>query len=244
MPAIETHEVAYQPREWSEDELSGTTAGEDVVSVGSSFRRGRKQLADPSTFPPPALSSGSSASTRSTAYSSTGSALAHEYSHLTSQHVHVVSQDSPVSPVDSSIGLAVSDDLEPSSSYRAPIDQTSRWSQSYSQSLRSRSSLVRSNSISGREPLQQPLSAPAMTHNLRTTPSYDLSWQPVDERDEVDLTSEDDDTDLDMDDDDDDDPDREEERTAAIVIAEEGRGLIVRGDGVATVKLRVDPGAY
>ena len=83
-----------------------------------------------------------------------------------------------------------------------------------------------------------------MAPNLRTTPSYDLSWQPVDERDEVDLTSEDEDTDLDMDDDDDDDPDREEERTAAIVIAEEGRGLIVRGDGVATVKLRVDPGPY
>ncbi|VDB99833.1 unnamed protein product [Peniophora sp. CBMAI 1063] len=238
MPAIDTHEVAYQAREWSEDELSGTTAVEDIVSVGSSFRRARKHLADPSTFPPPALSSGSSASTRSTAYSSTGSALAHEYA-----HVHVVgSTESPISPVDSSIGVAVSDDLEPSSSYRAPIDQTSRWSQNYSQSLRSRSSLVRSNSISGREHLQQPPVAPAMTHNLRTTPSYDLSWQPVDERDEVDLTSEDDDTDLDMDDDDDDDPDREEERTAAIVIAEEGRGLIVRGDGVATVKLRVDPG--
>ncbi|KZV75588.1 hypothetical protein PENSPDRAFT_624362 [Peniophora sp. CONT] len=239
MPAIDTHELGYQPRDWSEDELSGTTAGEDIlVGVGSSFRRARKHI-DLSTFPPPALSSGSSASTRSTAYSSNGSALAHEYSH---SHVQVASQESPISPVESPIGLAVSDDVEPSSSYRAPIDQTSRWSQSYSQSLRSRSSLVRNNSISGREPLNTPPAAPAMAPNLRTTPSYDLSWQPVDERDEVDLTSEDEDTDLDMDDDDDDDPDREEERTAAIVIAEEGRGLIVRGDGVATVKLRVDPG--
>ena len=235
MPAIDTHEFAYQARDWSEDELSGTTAGDDNINILGVVRRARKQLADPSTFPPPALSSGSSASTRSTAYSSTGSALAQEYTHV----------DSPViSPVESPIGLAVSDDVEQSASFRAPIDQTSRWSQSYSQSLRSRSSLVRSNSISGREPLQPPPTAPAMAPNLRTTPSYDLSWQPVDERDEVDLTSEDEDTDLDMDDDDDDDPDREEERTAAIVIAEEGRGLIVRGDGVATVKLRVDPGAY
>ncbi|KAI0036684.1 hypothetical protein K488DRAFT_35623, partial [Vararia minispora EC-137] len=70
-----------------------------------------------------------------------------------------------------------------------------------------------------------------------------LSWQLVDERDEAEVSSEDETDDLDLDDDDDlDDLDREEERTAAIVIAEEGRGRIVRGDGVSTAKLRVEPG--
>jgi hypothetical protein len=71
----------------------------------------------------------------------------------------------------------------------------------------------------------------------------DLSWQPVDERDEVELVSDADteDTDYQVDDLPEEEP--EEERTSAIVIAEEGRGLIVRGDGVAISDLVVLPGA-
>ena len=39
-----------------------------------------------------------------------------------------------------------------------------------------------------------------------------------------------------------DDEDNEEERTSAIVIAEEGRGLIVNGDGLPITQLQVQPG--
>ncbi len=112
---------------------------------------------------------------------------------------------------------------------RAPIDQ-SRWSHSYSASIRSRSSLVRSNSSSGHD---------YSISSVQPKP-LDLSWQPVDERDEVELLSdpESEDTDMEVEE----HEEHEEERTSAIVIAEEGRGLIVRGDGSAVVDLAVHPG--
>jgi hypothetical protein len=211
-------------------------------------------LPDPSQFPdpyplrssqylssgPPTLSSGGSsiASTRSSAaYTSSGSAFASgDYGN----HVHIASTDD-----DQAIGVGITSDdvvhltnqdLSMSSSVshsRAPIDQ-SRWSQSYSGSIRSRSSLVRSNSISGHEngifSLQQKVP--------------DLSWEPVDERDEVELISDPDSEDTDVDVDDLPEGEHEEERTSAIVIVEEGRGLIVRGDGVAVADLVVQPGVH
>lgn len=70
----------------------------------------------------------------------------------------------------------------------------------------------------------------------------DLSWQPVDERDEVELVSDADTEDTDFQVDDLPEDEQEEERTSAIVIAEEGRGLIVRGEGVAVADLVVQPG--
>jgi hypothetical protein len=90
--------------------------------------------------------------------------------------------------------------------------------------VRSNSSSGHDNSISSVQP--KPL---------------DLSWQPVDERDEVELISDPDteDTDLEVEDV---SEEHEEERTSAIVIAEEGRGLIVRGDGLAVADLAVHPG--
>jgi hypothetical protein len=129
--------------------------------------------------------------------------------------VHLANQDSSVS-------ASVSHS-------RAPIDQ-SRWSQSYG-SVRSRSSLVRSNSSSGHD---------NSISSVQPKP-LDLSWQPVDERDEVELISDPDteDTDLEVEDS---PEEHEEERTSAIVIAEEGRGLIIRGDGLAVADLTVHPG--
>jgi hypothetical protein len=209
-------------------------------------------LPDPSQFPdpypfrphqylssgPPTLSSGGSsiASTRSSAaYTSSGSALASgDYSN----HVHIASNDD-----DQAIGVGItSDDVvhlanqDPSASTsvshsRAPIDQ-SRWSQSYSGSIRSRSSLVRSNSSSGHD---------NGTSGVQQKP-LDLSWQPVDERDEVELISDPDTEDTDLEVEDLPEEEQEEERTSAIVIAEEGRGLIVRGDGLAVADLVVQPG--
>ena len=112
---------------------------------------------------------------------------------------------------------------------RAPIDQT-RWSQSYSGSVRSRSSLVRTNSSSGHD------------NSISGVPKpLDLSWQPVDERDEVELISDPDTEDTDLEAEDSSEV-HEEERTSAIVVAEEGRGLIVRGDGLAVADLAVHPG--
>ena len=152
--------------------------------------------------------------------------------------MHIASNDD-----DQAIGVGItSDDVvhlanqDPSASTsvshsRAPIDQ-SRWSQSYSGSIRSRSSLVRSNSSSGNDNgnsgvQQKPL---------------DLSWQPVDERDEVELISDPDTEDTDLEVEDLPEEEQEEERTSAIVIAEEGRGLIVRGDGLAVADLVVQSG--
>ena|SRR6266404_3381200 len=209
-------------------------------------------LPDPSQFPdpypfrtpqylssgPPTLSSGGSsiASTRSSAaYTSSGSALA---SGDFGNHVHIASNDE-----EQAIGVGItSDDVvhltnqdssmsTSVSQSRAPIDQT-RWSQSYSASIRSRSSLVRSNSSSGHE---------NSALCLQQKPC-DLSWQPVDERDEVELISDVDTEDTDLDVDDLPEVEGEEERTSAIVIAEEGRGLIVRGDGMAVADLVVQPG--
>jgi len=72
-----------------------------------------------------------------------------------------------------------------------------------------------------------------------------MGWQTVDERDEVGLLSEeetDDEPGLPDDLDDEDEEEKEEERTAAILVAEEGRGLIVRGDGIPILQLQVEPG--
>ncbi|KAI0043187.1 hypothetical protein FA95DRAFT_1563538 [Auriscalpium vulgare] len=222
-------------------------------SPSRSFLRPPKgaALPDPSHFPdpypfraphqylsstPPTLSSGgsSTASTRSSAYTSSGSALASgDYGN----HFQIASGDD-----DEVIGVGITSDevvhllkqespLSTSvSQSRAPIDQT-RWSQSYSASLGSRSSLVRSNSTGGSHEKPGP--------SLNPKPSYDLSWQAVDERDEVDLTSEGETEETDLEED---EEEREEERTAAVVVAEEGRGLIVHGEGVATVTLQVQPG--
>lgn len=209
-------------------------------------------LPDPSQFPdpypfraphhhltstPPALSSAgsSSASTRSSAYASSGSALASgDYG-----HVHVATGEEEETSVavgitsDDVVQLMVSDSHASSSAFgsqsRVPIDQT-RWSE-YSASIRSRTSSVGPSNIEA---------APRLTQK----PSYDMGWQAVDERDEAGLSSEEEDDDHGLGDDldDEDEEEKEEERTAAVVIAEEGRGLIMRGDGIPLVQLQVEPG--
>ncbi|KAL0950949.1 hypothetical protein HGRIS_007701 [Hohenbuehelia grisea] len=212
-------------------------------------------LPDPSHFPDPypfrpphhhlthtmpALSSAgsSSASTRSSAYTSSGSALASgDYG-----HVHVASVED-----DSSVGLAgavgissdavvqlLENDPIASSSFRGPPSRMppdhSRWSETYSASSRSRSSST-GNSFENHPPPMPRLSQ---------KPSFDIGWQAVDERDETGVSDED--TDDDPDDDAEEGEGAEEERTNAAVIADEGRGLIVQGDGLAISDLYVLPG--
>jgi hypothetical protein len=90
---------------------------------------------------------------------------------------------------------------------------------------------VRSNSSSGHD------------NGTSSQPKpLDLSWQPVDERDEVELISDADTEDTDLEVEDLPEEEHEEERTSAIVIAEEGRGLIIRGDGLAVADIVVHPG--
>ena len=113
---------------------------------------------------------------------------------------------------------------------RTPIDQT-RWSE-YSASIRSRSSSIGVSNTNSLHESSMP--------RLRENPSFDMAWQTVDERDEVGLTSGDE-TD-DFGDDEDEDESKGEERTSAVVVAEEGRGLIVKGDGTPIAQLKVEPG--
>ncbi|KAI3621836.1 grfa protein [Moniliophthora roreri] len=217
----------------------------------STFERPSKSMAlpDPSTYPdpypfhppnhlnssPPGLSSAdsSSASTRSSAYTSFGSALA------TSEdpHIHVAENDgSPMTHgiLPDSLAQMLSND--PNSSYRnrAPVEQT-RWS-GYSASARSRSSsLATSNGNSTHS------QGPDNVHKLRHQPSYDMTWQTVDERDEMGVSEEETDEDP-LVTEDEYDEDVEEERTSAVVIAEEGRGLIVQGGSLPVSQLQVQPG--
>ncbi|KAJ6627208.1 hypothetical protein B0H10DRAFT_2292586 [Mycena sp. CBHHK59/15] len=205
-------------------------------------------LPDPSHFPdpypyrqphslsstPPALSSSSSASTRSSAHTSSGSALASgDYG-----HVHVASGD-PDEEVgvgigitsDSVVQLMANDPVASSSNQgRMPVEQT-RWSESYSNSIRSRSSSIGNSSG-------------ALEHTsprLQQKKSYDMGWQQsLDERDEFVASEEETDEEQLLLGDDDDQED--EERTSAALIAEEGRGMIVQGEGVLVSDLNVHPG--
>ena len=162
-------------------------------------------------------------------------------------HVHVASGDEEAVGVgitsDAVIQLLANDPNLSSSALRAtqsraPIDQ-SRWSESYSASIRSRSSSLGNNlSNNGHDNVPQ---------KLQQKPSYDMGWQTVDERDERDdiaISEEETDDDHHLDEEEVEDEEREEERTSAAVIAEEGRGLIVHGDNVPIVQLHVQPGKF
>ncbi|EEB93472.1 hypothetical protein MPER_07863 [Moniliophthora perniciosa FA553] len=68
-----------------------------------------------------------------------------------------------------------------------------------------------------------------------------MTWQTVDERDEMGVSEEETDEDPLMTEDEYDE-DVEEERTSAVVVAEEGRGLIVQGGSLPVSQLQVQPG--
>ncbi|KAJ7597234.1 hypothetical protein C8J56DRAFT_919557 [Mycena floridula] len=235
--------------------LRSASEGEDNVAQSRAFSRPSRSmhLPDPSQFPDPypfrpphhhlismpGLSSAesSSASTRSSAYASSSAIMSGDYG-----HVHVVSGDdeglagagiATGITTDAVVQLLARDALSsgPGMHSRAPIDH-SRWSESYSAGVRSRSSSM-GNSISNQ-------SHDPMPPRLHEKQSYDMGWQAVDERDEVGLSEEETDDDNVVDDYDNDDA--EEERTTAVVLAEEGRGLIVHGEGLSINQLQVLPG--
>ncbi|KAJ3895110.1 hypothetical protein GG344DRAFT_39653 [Lentinula edodes] len=193
------------------------------------------QLPDPSTYPDPypsrntpyAVSSAesSTASTRSSAYTSFGSTI------NDLAHVHILESDDLVGLgiTSDSVVQLLGGDTAPGQS-RAPIDQT-RWSDLYSSGARSRSSSVASN-----HPVEH---APP---KLREQSSYDMSWSTVDERDEVGISEDETDDDHLLTEDDFDDELGEEERTSAVIVAEEGRGLIVQANNMPVPQLQVQSG--
>ncbi|EGO04828.1 hypothetical protein SERLA73DRAFT_68489 [Serpula lacrymans var. lacrymans S7.3] len=181
---------------------------------------------------PPGLSSAGSSSTsnRSSAYNSSGSALnSNDY-----DRVHMMSG------VEGEIGIAVgiaSGDVShifaegsarSSSTGRVPIEHT-RWSE-YSTSIRSRSSSVGYSNVSSL----------LESSKSRENSSFDLEWKTVDEKDEAELmTSDEADR---INDTEDSDADSGNEPTSAVMIAEQGRGLILKADGTPIVQLSVEPG--
>ncbi|KAJ7275319.1 hypothetical protein B0H12DRAFT_1005803 [Mycena haematopus] len=191
-------------------------------------------LPDPSQFPdpypyrqqhplsstPPALSSSSSGSARSSAYTSGGSggsALVADFS-----HVRVASNDNDDE------GRITSDSVSQLIERDMPVQERSRWSEA---SIRSRSPSVGASSNDHH-----------LSPRLQQKKSYDMGWQfSPDERDEVAASEEETDEDQILLPEDDDDQD-DEERTSAALIAEEGRGMIVQGEGVALTELLVLPG--
>ncbi|KAJ7102206.1 hypothetical protein B0H15DRAFT_813674 [Mycena belliarum] len=197
-----------------------------------------RHVVDPSQYPdpypyrqphslsstPPALSSSSSASTRSSAYTSAGSALASaDFS-----HVRVASGGDPdadsvavgITP-DSLVQLMANDS-------RGPVEQ-SRWSEPYPNGVRSRSSSVSNDHH--------------LSPRLQQKKSYDMGWQrALDERDEFAASEEETDDDPLLLGDEDDRDDEDDERTSAALIADEGRGMIVQGEGVLVTDLHVQPG--
>ncbi|KAJ6574825.1 hypothetical protein B0H19DRAFT_934950 [Mycena capillaripes] len=193
-------------------------------------------LPDPSHFPdpypyrqqhslsstPPALSSSSSGSARSSAYTSGGSggsALAADYS-----HIRVASNDNDDD------GRITSDSVSQLLAGETRAPEQSRWSESYS-SGRSRSSSTGASSNDHH-----------LSPRLQQKKSYDMGWQhSVDERDEFAASEEETDEDHILLQDDDDDQE-DDERTSAALIAEEGRGMIVQGEGLLLSDLNVQPG--
>jgi hypothetical protein len=217
--------LTSRSRSQSRSAVSHLPVDPSQLSESYSFRPPHQHLV------PPALSSAdsSSASTRSSAYTNSGSAPASvEYG-----HVRVVSgeDEQPVG-----VGITTDDvvnllEQDPStsgmSSSRATGD-TVRWSQSYSASSRSRSSSVANSRTN------------SLAISLNSKPSFDTVWRTLEERDE---TSEDEtDDDPSVDEIDEDDLEEEEQPTSAMIIAEEGRGVIVRGEGMPIIHLHAQPG--
>ena len=256
-PVINSHSLSalgYTAFTSSNDEDGEGALSDSGYSHSSSQRStSATALPDPNQFPDPppyrrpsrwhvgtpALSSAdsSSASTRSSAY--TGSAKSGDYGHV---HVALGDEESG-----RGVGVGITTDevvqllsKEPGTTAttqgRTPVDQT-RWSDFYQNGLRSRSSsLANSKTESVHEKPLPP---------LRGSPSFDMGWQRPDERDEAGLSGDEDtDEDPSFDDveEDEEEDAAEEEPTSAAIIAEEGRGVIVRGDDTPIVRLQVVPG--
>ncbi|KAI0094676.1 hypothetical protein BDY19DRAFT_982098 [Irpex rosettiformis] len=222
----------------------------DLDQPGSARSPKLPGLPDPNQFPEPpypykprqwqrgtstpTLSSAdsSSASTRSSAY--TSYARSGDFGHV---HVAIGGEDtSPNMDISTEevTQLFAREKSLPSAPVqgRVLIPEEQRWS--YTQSTRSRSSSL----VNTKADSLQDFGSPA----LRGTTSFDNNWEPVEEKDEIGLTSEDETDDDAFLAEDDLEEELEEQATSAMMIAEEGRGIIVRGTNVPVAQLQVNSG--
>lgn len=246
-PTVVPHGPHPLSREASEEEPSFISETGQFHSAAHSPQL--RTYPDPSQFPDPypsyrtphwhhglstpTLSSAdsSTASTRSSAY--TNSARSGDYGHV---HVALGNDESNLSMGISTDDVAqllarevASSSLQQS---RKSLTDQGRWS--YAQSVRSRSSSVGNRKGDTLSEIGSP--------PLRATPSFDQAWASVDERDELGMTSEEETDDDILMDDEDEPEDADEEVTSAMMIAEEGRGIIVRGDDMPITQVQVNPG--
>lgn len=227
-------------------------------------------LPDPSNFPDPypyglahhhatatpALSSAGSASTRSSGYTNAGSTISSSGMSVDYSHVRVMTgEETEGDRMSNGIGLGITTDTV--------AEMLARASNGSSLSSGSRKShgappLTRNRKLSRSRKSRTTSQVNENTHDsqqqhdrvdlplpLRSQPSYDTSWQiGHDDRDDYGITSEED-VDYGDHQSDIDDGDREEhdqEPTSAAVLADEGRGMIVRGDGIPIAQLNVQSG--
>ena len=155
-------------------------------------------------------------------------------------HIHIATGDEDSTAVGITHDAVVQQLLAKDNPHARPFTrpsppEQSRWSGAYS--ARSRSSSIGNNSASNDSPIP---AVPA----LHQKPSYDISWHPVDERDEIGMTDEETDDDHGIEDGDNSFPcdTEDDERTAAAVVAEEGRALIVHAENTPVIQLQVQPG--
>ncbi|KAI5119062.1 hypothetical protein M0805_001521 [Coniferiporia weirii] len=218
-------------------------------------------LPDPSNFPDPyprgmsfnhppsatpALSSAGSASTRSSAYTNPGSTISGVGFSGDYSHVRVASGDD----IDGAHGVDSTVELPTRASTGSSLSSGSRKSHGHVHAVPTQMSRLRRSDYarSARSPSQSddivppPIPYADLPHPLRTQPSYDTSWQREHEHDEFATSEEEYDYGDQQDGEDDEDEKEEGEPGSAIIVAEEGRGLIVHGEGLSVHSLTIQSG--
>lgn len=238
-----TSDVAYETSSPTFTRPSKSTVLPDPANFPDPYPHGLSYHHPPPVMPALSSAGSSSASTRSSAYTNPGSTISSFGISGDYSHVRVASAD----------GMEGGDGLVTGISPETIAELLSRASNGSSLSSSSRKShtspierVRRTNHARNLPPQPQSedhsptTSFEAPERVLRSQPSYDTSWQrDNDEREEF-VTSEEE---FDYGEQPDADEDeKEEELPAAIVVAEEGRGLIVHGEGSPIASLKIQPG--
>lgn len=220
----------------------------DPSNFPDPYPRGLVALHHPPTTMPALSSAGSSsASTRSSAYTNPGSTISGIAISGDFSNVRVASGDD-VEGLEGGIGLGITSDTMVTysrASNGSSLSSGSRKSHVSPMERVRRSDVTRSRRSPSQSEDIPPLASfeRAPERVLRSQPSYDTSWQRDNDDREDFITSEEEfDFGDHQDIDEEEEVEKENDRTAAIVVAEEGRGLIVRGDGVPVSSITIQPG--
>lgn len=232
----------------------------DPNSFPDPYPNGMAYHHPPTTTPALSSAGSSSASTRSSAYTNPGSTISGSAFSGDYSHVRVASGDDfdPATmflnrrPSGAGITADLVVDMLARASTGSSLSSGSRKSHGHIHGSHMPRSRIRRSDItrSSRAPSQSHIQAedfgayevPMMPPQLRSQPSYDTSWQRETENDDFGTSEEDYDYEHPDYDEEEDIPEDEQEPSSAIIIAEEGRGLIVRGEGMSVHSLNVQPG--